>query len=460
MIKDRLLYTIIFLLLGFLLLGSAALGFIVYSSSPSVTRDIPVLLNAETEQMYPETVFVFSQKVNGSTFLCGGSAIDSKHIITAAHCLADSVKIKIGASNQIILGSPLREIDSYYTESNWNNIGDKIIENADSLEAFTLYSDNDISIIKIKDSESEFTNIAKIGTISPDCGYELTAYGTTLEEINSNLKFPRLKESISVCLSYYNGKTVKITPESGTGICLGDSGSPIYKKDTNEVVAIVSMVLSDDSTQLCKINNIGLATVIGSHNAFIANHLDKEVVIAESVPELTNETNQETNTEGQSSEQNEESREELDKEIKMFLEQYQKQITEYKTADVENIEVSPTESNALTDDDITNDKISNSDLIQQNGQVVDINDTRNIDILNEEENNKTSSDTLISSSGNGDYIAIDIPTDLLILGSIIFSSLYAVLIVLIVVLIIRKRQKIKSVSTNQSSLLNKNFNNI
>ncbi|MCA9380938.1 trypsin-like serine protease [Candidatus Dojkabacteria bacterium] len=474
MIKDRLLYLVILVFLGFFLIASIAIGLYAYRSA-NQSSDVSVLLNAEQELMYPETTFLLSQKVNGSTYLCGGTALDSTHIVTAAHCIADSVKVKVGASNEIYLGAPLKEVDTLNVEENWQDIGSKIIENASSLDAFTTYSDNDIAILKIKDSSPEFTSIAKVGNFATGCGYELTAYGTTLDEIDSDLKFPRLKESISVCLSYYNGKTIRVLPESGTGVCLGDSGSPIYRKGTNEVVAIISMVLSDDANQLCKIDNLALATVVGSHQGFISQYIDlnnEDNVLAEDVPVETTDNvtaPAQAETSNESTDELVQSREGLEEELNQYLEVYKAQLEEYKTPDINETDATPTSTTAQDSTESPESTATSAQKqdSQQNAndqtEVKDVIDNLNEDVLDENtQDTQTYSSTTDNSKrvNQSKYIAIDIPNDFLIWGSIIFSIIYILLISIILLLLFKKGKSKNTNADIQPSLLKKNFNNI
>ncbi|XP_051173896.1 trypsin-1-like [Leptopilina boulardi] len=173
---------------------------------------------------------------NGYSFICGGTIISIKYIITAGHCLADIVnnnnliiqagssELKIGGSFHIAINVIIHEM---YNESTMEH-------DIALIEIYPLLSLDKFRqpIGLLKNSE-----ILKIGDIAL-----ITGWGDTIEngELSLNLQAVRVPIiSRELCQQQYNNNYEDIEniifmsqicagyPEGGKDSCHGDSGGPM-----------------------------------------------------------------------------------------------------------------------------------------------------------------------------------------------------------------------------------------
>ena len=80
-----------------------------------------------------------------------------------------------------------------------------------------------------------------------------------------------LRKSAQLCITDINSKTFKITGTGDSGICFGDSGSPIYEEGTNRVVGFVASIVSEDdkTKNPCSFNNVAIGVRADANLALI-----------------------------------------------------------------------------------------------------------------------------------------------------------------------------------------------
>ena len=111
--------------------------------------------------------------------------------------------------------------------------------------------------------------LGRLGTPEIGCGYEVLAYGRSEEEETATT-FTKFRKRGEICIESIERNNFRLKGK-GSGICFGDSGSPIYKKDTNIVVGLISSIIADSTTadNPCFIENKVLAVRVDTKLDFI-----------------------------------------------------------------------------------------------------------------------------------------------------------------------------------------------
>jgi V8-like Glu-specific endopeptidase len=242
-------------------------GFYIQSVDQSdEVDDVSVLFNARDESGYPSTVHLLSKTFSGETHLCGGTVIGNGVIMTAAHCVDDVQDLAIGVNTIDINGGKFAYVTDITIKNGWNpDFSSGAGWSVDRMR-------NDLAIVKYEPGDLSGAAIGTVTRPSEQCNYKLVGYGMRIDESVVDIGNLRKKQSIDVCITELDKDLMYLTPETGTGICFGDSGSPVYEKGTNNVVGVISSVLGKIPNQPCSIDNKALGVRLDTHSAFIASN--------------------------------------------------------------------------------------------------------------------------------------------------------------------------------------------
>lgn len=216
-------------------------------------EDSDALIGGQLESGYSATGFLVTFLSNNTVEYCGATLLDSATAITAAHCVDTPGTRFFGLGEFTTDSSNLRRVSGTTQKPGWNR--------QDSGE--------DLALITLVDT-IPLTEVGKLDTTTPatGCGYRVVAYGRDNPDLNSPDN-DRERKSAEICINNFFGNVMIMYSPRG-GICLGDSGSPVYLDRTNKIVGIVSAVRKQsDNSPICFVGNTAFVTRIETGIEFV-----------------------------------------------------------------------------------------------------------------------------------------------------------------------------------------------
>ncbi|MBD3280996.1 trypsin-like serine protease [Candidatus Dojkabacteria bacterium] len=236
----------------------AYLVYTLQSEEDVAPDDSSALYGGMTEYGYPSAGYVVIETDSGLK-TCGYSVLEPTKAITAAHCVDEATGMYLGKGTYTSSRDDEIAVSRAIQKEGW-------VRNEERAEDFALLR---------FDGEGFYNSFASVSKPVSNCSYRLIAYGRT--ELPDDP--PMLRKSAQLCITDITSKTFKITGTGDSGICFGDSGSPIYKEGTNDVVGFVASIVStgDKDENPCAFNNTAIA-VRADANLSLINDEDSETI--------------------------------------------------------------------------------------------------------------------------------------------------------------------------------------
>lgn len=214
--------------------------------------DSSALFGGRLESFYPTAGFLVIFQDDGIVDFCGVSFTTNTSGVTAAHCFDKSGERFVGKGEFTLDRSKLTPISSFVQKTGWDH----------------THSDNDLSTFSLASSIGLDDSIL-VADVVDGCNYRVVAYGRTETE-TTTLSATRPRKSAQVCATVVDNNIIKLTGDGG--ICLGDSGSPVYIEGTNQVIGVISAITrTDNSKPICYVGNTANVVRLDTNKSFLNN---------------------------------------------------------------------------------------------------------------------------------------------------------------------------------------------
>lgn len=241
------LFTIIlFIVVMGVVAGSVAVGLRLREDTAS--QDADAIIGGRLEEGYPAAAFLLNRSYSGGINECGAAILGNGRAVTAAHCVDNQGDVFIGIDRPDAAKNLVST--SVNIHPGW---------------ASTKSSNSDLAVVTLADTRD--TTAARVTSPEIGCDYVIVGYGQDQVGING------LRKSADVCIEEVDGRTVLLKGEDGTA-CFGDSGSPVFRRDTNEVVAVVSQILTTADNPCAPTDTIRATRIDANINSIFAPNIE------------------------------------------------------------------------------------------------------------------------------------------------------------------------------------------
>ncbi|KAL5290963.1 hypothetical protein ACFFRR_010393 [Megaselia abdita] len=220
---------------------------------PAVQLENPRIVGGDRAEdgQFPYQAALYITKTNGVKNFCGGSLVNSRWIVTAAHCLSQSTFVNIDEI-VVVLGTsrlePLDEGSQVFNITSYRNF----------VKIHPLYRSlslaNDLALLKLP-SPVEFTsNVRPVRLPTSRSTLEFGVFfasgwgrvSDSSKTISNDLRFVEVSlMDHSKCMRSYlmflvKSSNICVDTSEGYSTCQGDSGGPLVSKSLNELVGVTS----------------------------------------------------------------------------------------------------------------------------------------------------------------------------------------------------------------------------
>lgn len=253
--NSKFLSVILNLVVIAILLGGALFIGDTLSRTTLSSEDSSALYGGRLETGYPSAGFMLSYDGLNLVDLCGIVLISPSTAVSAAHCFDKGTEFYQGINEFKSEKTSLTAVSAFKQKQGWDR----------------RTSTNDFAVATLSRTPPlALGEYAQVTTPKVGCNYVVVAYGRNETEINAGgLTMERPRKSADVCITSMDANVFYINSSDG-GICNGDSGSPIYEKNSNRFVGVVSAIIRpQDGSPACFVGNTAIVNRADNNLNFI-----------------------------------------------------------------------------------------------------------------------------------------------------------------------------------------------
>ncbi|KAH7637109.1 group 6 mite allergen-like protein [Dermatophagoides farinae] len=239
----------------------------ISSSSSSSNSKIPNRIIGGVDAEPGEVPFItqlFRRFLFSNRFLCGGSLITSRTVLTAAHCVNYFTNYRIRYGTNSILWSPFPEVEV------------KMMKPHPKFDLSTVQ--NDIALFILKNPIKPGSNVQTIELADTAvlAGTNASLYGFGLTQGNGNQPATRMQKTTLIvmdekeCAKHIANLNIEKSPgmfcasAPNRSACNGDSGGPLVDTISKKQIGIVSF-----GTRYCPVGSVNVFTNISYYKDWI-----------------------------------------------------------------------------------------------------------------------------------------------------------------------------------------------
>lgn len=218
-------------------------------------EDSSALYGGRLEYGYPQAGFILAFDQNWSLSLCGYTVLNQNVGITASHCIDNARAMYLGRGQFTPDPTGLIEVSRAVQKDGW--VSNRI-------------RSDDFAVLNFNDNFNYFDAFSEVASPVEGCHYRVVAYGLT-ENPNDNV--PR--KSARLCTVKIDDKTMWVRGFD-SGICFGDSGSPVFYNNTNKVVGVIASIIHEnpeDAAEPCSFNNTAIVVRADKNSELINENI-------------------------------------------------------------------------------------------------------------------------------------------------------------------------------------------
>ncbi|MBP9759282.1 trypsin-like serine protease [Candidatus Dojkabacteria bacterium] len=224
-----------------------------------LTNIVPIsaIYYAPKETKYLYSGFLYTELNTGEYAQCGVNFVDEYYGVTAAHCLDDVNRAFVisGEIDEKTVKEKAIKVSKFGMSPEYNEYD---FSNFPGL--------GDVGYVKLE-KPIKIDEYGFIESPTKGCDYFMVGYG--LNENGQTLE----RRSTNVCIQNITDYSFELDFNGNTHFCNGDSGSGIYKKNSNSIVGVTSAYFTEITKETCVGASAYIVARLDSNLSYLASNI-------------------------------------------------------------------------------------------------------------------------------------------------------------------------------------------